>query len=177
LLHNKLIGDIEFALKGKMAYQAAKGMHFLHSSGIVHRDLKSLNLLLDAKWNVKVSDFGLTKFKADLDRHENNNRGSGARDPLGSVHWMAPEVLAESPGVDFALADVYSFGVILWELLTRREPYQGMTYANTRITALIADVPNVCVVRVSCACAWVCVRVSCRVCGVVCAGRRRWLWR
>ena len=47
-----------------MAYQAAKGMHFLHSSGIVHRDLKSLNLLLDAKWNVKVSDFGLTKFKA-----------------------------------------------------------------------------------------------------------------
>jgi serine/threonine protein kinase len=38
-----------------MAYQAAKGMHFLHSSGIVHRDLKSLNLLLDNKWNVKVS--------------------------------------------------------------------------------------------------------------------------
>ena len=37
-----------------MAYQAAKGMHFLHSSGIAHRDLKSLNLLLDAKWNVKV---------------------------------------------------------------------------------------------------------------------------
>jgi serine/threonine protein kinase len=37
-----------------MAYQAAKGMHFLHSSGIVHRDLKSLNLLLDAKWNLKV---------------------------------------------------------------------------------------------------------------------------
>jgi serine/threonine protein kinase len=38
-----------------MAYQAAKGMHFLHSSGIVHRDLKSLNLLLDNKWNLKVS--------------------------------------------------------------------------------------------------------------------------
>lgn len=41
-------------LRNKMAYQAAKGMHFLHSSGIVHRDLKSLNLLLDSKWNVKV---------------------------------------------------------------------------------------------------------------------------
>ena len=49
-----------------MAYQAAKGMHFLHSSGIVHRDLKSLNLLLDSKWNVKVSDFGLTKFRDEI---------------------------------------------------------------------------------------------------------------
>ncbi len=55
LLHNELISDIPFVLRNKMAYQAAKGMHFLHSSGIVHRDLKSLNLLLDNKWNVKVS--------------------------------------------------------------------------------------------------------------------------
>jgi serine/threonine protein kinase len=54
LLHNELILELPFELKAKMAYQSAKGMHFLHSSGIVHRDLKSLNLLLDAKWNVKV---------------------------------------------------------------------------------------------------------------------------
>jgi serine/threonine protein kinase len=54
LLHNELVPEIPFALKAKMAYQAAKGMHFLHSSGIVHRDLKSLNLLLDNKWNIKV---------------------------------------------------------------------------------------------------------------------------
>jgi serine/threonine protein kinase len=54
LLHNELMPSIPVALKVKMAYQAAKGMHFLHSSGIVHRDLKSLNLLLDSKWNVKV---------------------------------------------------------------------------------------------------------------------------
>jgi serine/threonine protein kinase len=54
LLHNELIADIPFVLKTKMAYQTAKGMHFLHSSGIVHRDLKSMNLLLDSKWNVKV---------------------------------------------------------------------------------------------------------------------------
>jgi serine/threonine protein kinase len=54
LLHNELIGNIPFELKAKMAFQGATGMHFLHSSGIVHRDLKSLNLLLDAKWNVKA---------------------------------------------------------------------------------------------------------------------------
>jgi serine/threonine protein kinase len=54
-------------------------------TGIVHRDLKSLNLLLDAKWNVKVSDFGLTKLKVD-------GRKGGHTDIAGSVHWMAPEV-------------------------------------------------------------------------------------
>lgn len=54
LLHNELIPELPYVLKIKMAYQAAKGMHFLHSFNIVHRDLKSLNLLLDNKWNVKV---------------------------------------------------------------------------------------------------------------------------
>ena len=121
MLHNELIPELPFALKAKMAYQASKGMHFLHSSGIVHRDLKSLNLLLDTKWNVKVSDFGLTKFKEDI--------GKGAeRDIGGSVHWTAPEILNESAGVDYILADVYSFGIILWELLTREQPYFGLRY-------------------------------------------------
>jgi serine/threonine protein kinase len=95
-------------------------MHFLHSSGIVHRDLKSLNLLLDSKWNLKVSDFGLTKFRSDLKKE-------GAIHELqGSVHWMAPEILNEALEVDYALADVYSFGIILWELYTREQPYNGL---------------------------------------------------
>lgn len=106
-----------------MAYQAAKGMHFLHSSGIVHRDLKSLNLLLDSKWNVKVSDFGLTKFKEELKR-------GGHKQAQGSVHWTAPEILNESLEIDYVLADVYSFGIILWELLTRQQPYLGLRYAR-----------------------------------------------
>jgi serine/threonine protein kinase len=92
-----------------MAYHTAKGMHFLHSSGIVHRDLKSLNLLLDSKWNVKVSDFGLTKFRDDL------KKGGGPQgQPQGTVHWMAPEVLNESLDVDLIFADVYAFGILLF---------------------------------------------------------------
>ncbi|ELR13232.1 serine/threonine protein kinase, putative [Acanthamoeba castellanii str. Neff] len=117
LLHNELIPDIPFALRNKMAYQAAKGMHFLHSSGIVHRDLKSLNLLLDSKWN--VSDFGLTKFKEEMNRNT-------AKEIQGSVHWTAPEILNEAIDIDFMVADVYSFGIILWELMTRQQPYMGM---------------------------------------------------
>ncbi|AGO85889.2 Serine/threonine protein kinase [Pandoravirus salinus] len=132
LLHNELIPELPFMLKAKMAYQASKGLYFLHSSGIVHRDVKSLNLLLDNKWNVKVSDFGLTKFRADL------ADGVGTAAPIGSVHWMAPEVLDESLDVDYAMADVYSFGIILWEVLTREQPYAGMSPAAIAV-AVIRD--------------------------------------
>src|SRR3989344_2141336 len=157
LLHNELIPDIPFALKAKMAYQGSKGMHFLHSSGIVHRDLKSLNLLLDSKWNVKVSDFGLTKFKEEMNR-------TTAKEIQGSVHWTAPEILNEAIDIDFMVADIYSFGIILWELMTRQQPYMGMRYAHhhshTHSLSLSLRTPD--------GWCWCDDRVSVR---------RRWRWR
>jgi serine/threonine protein kinase len=137
-----------------MLYQAAKGMHFLHSSDIVHRDLKSLNLLLDAKWNVKVSDFGLTKFKAvrvatpthpatDLtptahDFGISNWQGMLANEAneVGTIQWAAPEVLCETPNVDYILADVYSFGIVMWEVLSREVPYSGISAPSVALSVL-----------------------------------------
>jgi serine/threonine protein kinase len=86
-------------------------MHFLHSSGVAHCDLKSLNLLLDNKWNLKVSDFGLTKVKSELIK---NGPKGGA---MGTIHWTAPEVLAESENVDYVLADVRASSAIGLNLL------------------------------------------------------------
>ncbi|AGO84667.2 Serine/threonine protein kinase [Pandoravirus salinus] len=119
LLENEFVTQIPFALKAKIAYQAAKGMHFLHSSGVVHRDLKSPNVLLDSKWNAKISDFGLTQW-ADRAR---------AGESIGTVHWSAPEVLSGDPDADLMLADVYAFGIVLWEILARQMPYAGMSPA------------------------------------------------
>lgn len=70
---------------------------------------------------LQVSDFGLTKFKEDIQK--GNDKAIVVQ---GTVQWTAPEVLNEEPTVDYILADVYSFGIILWELLTCEQPYRGM---------------------------------------------------
>ncbi|RDY08419.1 Serine/threonine-protein kinase EDR1, partial [Mucuna pruriens] len=102
----------------KMALDVARGMNCLHTSSptIVHRDLKSPNLLVDKNWNVKVCDFGLSRLK--------HNTFLSSKSTAGTPEWMAPEVLRNEPSNE--KCDVYSFGVILWELATLRLPWSGM---------------------------------------------------
>lgn len=96
----------------KIALDIAKGMSYMHEKGILHRDLKSSNILLDNKFNAKIADFGLSKSLRSL--KGNYNR-------VGTPNWMAPEVMRKEEYNEFA--DVYSYGMILWELVTRKVPY------------------------------------------------------
>ncbi|XP_019446943.1 PREDICTED: serine/threonine-protein kinase EDR1-like isoform X2 [Lupinus angustifolius] len=102
----------------KIALDVARGMNCLHSSTpiVVHRDLKSLNLLVDENWNVKVCDFGLSRLKP--------NTFLSSKSTAGTPEWMAPEVLRNEPSNE--KCDVYSFGVILWEIATLKLPWTGM---------------------------------------------------
>ncbi|XP_059453116.1 probable serine/threonine-protein kinase SIS8 isoform X2 [Corylus avellana] len=102
----------------RMALDAARGMNYLHNCSpvIVHRDLKSPNLLVDKNWVVKVCDFGLSRMK--------NSTFLSSRSTAGTAEWMAPEVLRNEPADE--KCDVYSFGVILWELSTLQQPWGGM---------------------------------------------------
>ncbi|KAL3676827.1 hypothetical protein R1sor_026775 [Riccia sorocarpa] len=102
----------------RMALDVAKGMNYLHSSSpiIVHRDLKTPNLLVDRNWVVKVCDFGLSRIK--------HNTFLSSKSTAGTPEWMAPEMLRNEPSNE--KCDVYSFGVILWELATLRQPWAGM---------------------------------------------------
>ncbi|MED6159529.1 hypothetical protein PIB30_043101 [Stylosanthes scabra] len=102
----------------RMAVDVAKGMNYLHTSHppIVHRDLKSPNLLVSKHWVLKVCDFGLSRMK----HHTFLSSNSYA----GTAEWMAPEVLRNELANE--KCDVYSFGVILWELASTMIPWQGL---------------------------------------------------
>ncbi|XP_047941666.1 probable serine/threonine-protein kinase SIS8 [Salvia hispanica] len=117
LLHRPNI-QIDEKRRLKMALDVAKGMNYLHTSHpiIVHRDLKTPNLLVDKNWAVKVCDFGMSR----LQHHTFLSSKSAA----GTAEWMAPEVLRNEPSNE--KSDVYSFGVILWELATLRVPWTEM---------------------------------------------------
>jgi len=119
IIHDKAV-DLPWPRVRSMALDIARGMNYLHCSDpiVIHRDLKSHNLLVDEYFKVKVCDFGLsTVVKRHLDR-------STAMTPVGTPCWTAPEVLRNERYTE--KADVFSFGVVLWELVTREDPYQGM---------------------------------------------------
>ncbi|KYQ89723.1 SH2 domain-containing protein [Tieghemostelium lacteum] len=99
-----------------IARDTALGMNWLHLSNppILHLDLKPANLLVDNNWVVKVADFGLSKIK----------QGSSTSGQAGSPLYMAPEMLLNQEYDE--KADVFSFGILLWELLTKQEPYNKL---------------------------------------------------
>ncbi|GMP76320.1 hypothetical protein CsSME_00033054 [Camellia sinensis var. sinensis] len=101
-----------------MALDVARGMNYLHhyNPPIIHRDLKSSNLLVDKNWTVKVGDFGLSRLK-----HETYLTTKTGK---GTPQWMAPEVLRNESSDE--KSDVYSFGVVLWELATEKIPWDNL---------------------------------------------------
>jgi len=122
LLHREQVPTVAAALdmrrRMRMGVDVIRGMHYLHTFQpmIVHRDLKSPNLLVSSNFLVKVCDFGMSKIK--------QNTYVSSKTQAGTPEWMAPEILRNEESDE--KADVYSFGVILWELATMREPWAGM---------------------------------------------------
>ncbi|CAD8174233.1 unnamed protein product [Paramecium octaurelia] len=97
----------------------ALGMNYLHGRKVMHCDLKSSNVLIDQNWNVKLCDFGLSKINKKIDHKVNK----GAR--IGTPNWMAPEIMRGEPYQE--KSDIYSFGMILWEIITQQIPYEGLS--------------------------------------------------
>ncbi|XRB00067.1 protein tyrosine and serine/threonine kinase [Pycnococcus provasolii] len=100
----------------RVAMDIASGMDYLHRCSIIHRDMKSANLLMDEHGDVKIADFGVARV---IDPH------GVMTAETGTYRWMAPEVIEHSPYTP--KCDVYSYGITIWELLTRSIPYADQT--------------------------------------------------
>lgn len=115
-------GDFTPCLSIELAMGILSGIAYLHSLSLVHADLKSSNILIDhsssSKLLPRICDFGHAAVRSNPSPHHR----------CGTPHWAAPEVLRnEALG---PAADIYSLGVMLWEMLTQRLPHRGLSFVQ-----------------------------------------------
>ncbi|MHC5038331.1 MAG: serine/threonine protein kinase, partial [Planctomycetota bacterium] len=127
-------GRFEEAEAVDIIRQTAEGLAHVHRAGILHRDVKTNNILLDSSKRVVLTDFGLAKMdyqqilkaSPSTPRREGDKRSLGETDPgrvMGTPYYMAPECISgRTPDVR---SDIYSLGIVFYEILTNRVPFDG----------------------------------------------------
>jgi serine/threonine protein kinase len=119
-------GPLDFVDAARYVAQAARGLHYAHDAGLIHRDVKPANVLLDDHGSIKILDLGLALFardgEASLTLLHNEN-------VLGTADYLAPEQALSSHDVD-SRADIYSLGCTLYFLLTGHPPFAEGTLAQ-----------------------------------------------
>ena len=132
-LAEHLTQEVSYELRevGEIIRQLLDGIGHAHAEGVVHRDIKPSNILINSDGRIKISDFGIA--------HLESSNLTQVGDILGTPHYMAPEQFL---GADIdALADLYSIGVIAYELLTGKKPFTG-TSVSVMQQALNAPPPD-----------------------------------
>lgn len=131
-INKVLVHDWEF--NKNLMLQITKGLIYLHEEKILHRDLKSGNILLDKDNNIKICDFGVSKIADELSLLQDNTNNN----PFGSVRWMAPENIGrfeknEELGKNICkskyskYSDVYSLGMVFWEISSKKTlPFKNL---------------------------------------------------
>ncbi|MDA8202706.1 MAG: protein kinase, partial [Chloroflexi bacterium] len=122
----------------RLSAEVAHALAAAHARGIVHRDVKPGNVLVAADGRVKVTDFGIARAWADA-------RLTLPGVTLGSVHYMSPEQALGEQATE--VSDVYSLGVVLYELLTGRRPWEGDTAAAVAMARIGTPPPRVADIR------------------------------
>ncbi|KAK9206639.1 hypothetical protein WN943_016918 [Citrus x changshan-huyou] len=137
LIRNKR-KKLAFKVVIQIALDLARGLSYLHSKTIVHRDVKTENMLLDANRTLKIADFGVARVEAQNPRDMTGE--------TGTLGYMAPEVLDGKPYN--RKCDVYSFGICLWEIYCCDMPYPDLSFTDVSSAVvrqnLRPDIPRCC---------------------------------
>ncbi|KAM5281218.1 receptor-interacting serine/threonine-protein kinase 2 [Ctenodactylus gundi] len=128
LLHRKTeYPDVAWPLRFRILHEIALGVNYLHNMNppLLHHDLKTQNILLDNEFHVKIADFGLSKWRM---MSLSQSCGSKSAPEGGTIIYMPPENY--EPGQKSRASvkhDIYSYAVITWEVLSRKQPFEGVT--------------------------------------------------
>jgi hypothetical protein len=126
-------GRFEESLVRYLTIQALEGLNYIHSKGILHRDLKADNLLLESNGILKISDFGISKRAKDIYTSQSKLNFQG------TIFWMAPEIINDTNGTGYnAKVDIWALGCVVLEMFTGERPWakyegEGVLYKIGRL--------------------------------------------
>lgn len=124
-------GQLSFKESASIAIQVARGLEAAHNKQVIHRDIKPQNIMISTEGKVKVMDFGIAKAASS---------NTISSDVMGSVHYSSPEQ-ARNGFVD-GRSDIYSLGIVMYEMVTGRVPFDGDTTVSVAIQHLQEEIPN-----------------------------------
>ena len=122
-------GQLSFKESASIAIQVARGIEAAHNKNIIHRDIKPQNIMISSEGKVKVTDFGIAKATSS---------NTISSDVMGSVHYASPEQ-ARNGFVD-GRSDIYSLGIVMFEMVTGRVPFDGDTTVAVALQHLQEDI-------------------------------------
>ncbi|KAK5868626.1 hypothetical protein PBY51_009623 [Eleginops maclovinus] len=127
--------------KFQMIHEVSMGMNFLHSMNppLLHLNLKTSNILLDDHLHVKISDFGLIHWKEDMSKKLFMEQLT----VRGNICYIPPETFTQCPDPPGTTFDVYSFGIVIWEILTQQKPYAGCSMTTVLLNVSHGKRPSV----------------------------------
>lgn len=129
-------GPIPLETVERFLRQLAGAMDYAHRQGVIHRDIKPGNILIDSEENVLLADFGIAKIA------DSNMTGTGV---VGTPAYMAPEQ-AQGVGVDKRI-DIYALGVVVYQMITGTQPYSAATPMQLLVKVIQDPVPNILTVK------------------------------
>jgi serine/threonine-protein kinase len=115
--------------------QMLEAVGYVHKQNLVHRDIKPSNFMIDREGNVKLMDFGIAK-TLDASSSEYTQTGTGMQ--MGTPMYMSPEQITETKSVT-AQSDIYSLGVVLWQMVTGQKPYDTKTLSSFQLQTKIVN--------------------------------------